>query len=201
MIEIVVATRNIDKYNEIVQIMSDSEANFIFAGSLSNLPEILEDCESLYDNALKKAKLTADITGKSCLADDTGFFVRALNNKPGIYAARYAGENCSYEDNVNKLLSEMKNKTDSYAYFQTITVYYNPNNDVIISGDGILEGHIITEKRGFYGFGYDPIFIPLSHTKTLAEMKDHEKCELSHRYKSLDNLSKNLKKVFKEGKW
>ena len=195
MHEIVIATRNKDKFKEMAMILSNVGAKFIFAGDIPSLPEIVEDGDTLYENALKKAKETARFTGKPCFADDTGFFVRALNGEPGIHAAIYAGKDCSYEENVEKLLSNMIGQTDNYAYFQTVTVLYNPVNDTHISGEGTLEGHLITERRGTNGFGYDPIFVPLDSTKTLAEMNDIEKCCLSHRFKSLDDLNNNIKKM------
>ena len=191
MKDIIIATKNKNKYEEIVHIIqrhSGRVHSLLFADDIIGIPEVIEDGKTLYENALKKAKETAEYTGKACLADDTGFFVRALGNKPGIHAARYAGEGCTYEDNVNKLLSEMKDKTETYAYFQTVCVLYDPTDESIISSDGILEGHIITEKRGINGFGYDPIFLPLGSEYTLAEMSDEEKNMISHRYKAIKNI-------------
>ncbi|MCL2065014.1 MAG: RdgB/HAM1 family non-canonical purine NTP pyrophosphatase [Candidatus Cloacimonetes bacterium] len=186
MIEIVVATRNKNKFQEIATIIGS--LNLIFAGNIPDLPEVVEDSNTLYENAYKKAKEVAEYTGKACLADDTGFFVRALDDRPGIHAAIYAGDGCTYDENVNKLLSEMKHKTDTYAFFKTVCVLYNPKDKSLITAEGILEGNIIFDKRGHNGFGYDPIFIPLNYDKTLAEMSEEKKNTLSHRYKAIYNL-------------
>ena len=199
---IVIATRNRHKFEEIVEILEEEcgeflipnselrtpNSYFIFAGDIADLPEVEEDGDSLYENALKKAKEVAEYTGVACLADDTGFFVRALNGEPGINAAIYAGKGCTYDDNVNKLLSMMQGKEDNYAYFQTVCVYYDPTAKTIIATEGILEGHIISDKRGKNGFGYDPVFVPLGSEKTLSEMSEVEKNKISHRRKAISQF-------------
>lgn len=197
MIEIVIASRNKDKFNEIFDIMSFLNCKLIFAGDFLELPEILEDGKTLYENACIKAIKTAELLQKPCIADDTGFFVRALNFEPGIMAARYAGEKCTYEDNLNKLLLKMKDKEDRFAFFSTVSVFADPVKGVIADNEGRIEGYVIDEKRGTNGFGYDPVFIPASYEKTYAEMTNEEKNKLSHRYNSISGLANKLMEILR----
>jgi len=192
--EIVIATKNKDKYLEIRLILKSLPYQLIFAGNDHHLPDIQETGDSLYQNALLKAKTTANILRKSCIADDTGFFVQALHGEPGIYAARYAGNNCSYEDNVQKLLQEMKGITDRRAFFSTVALFYDPVTETIIHQEGTVYGQIINEHRGKSGFGYDPIFIPQGHLLTYAEIPEAEKNLISHRYLAFHSLAKLLVK-------
>jgi XTP/dITP diphosphohydrolase len=188
MTEIIIATRNKNKYNEFTQILSDLPCNFLFAGDFPELPEIAETGSTLLENATLKAKQTAELLGKPCIADDTGFFVRAINYEPGINAAIYAGEGCSYADNVNKLLSVMEGKSDRYCYFTTITVLYSSEKGLINYSEGIIEGELLTSCRGQNGFGYDPLFVPNGYNQTFAEMSDELKNSISHRYLSIKGL-------------
>ena len=192
MKEIVIATRNRHKFDEIVSILSDVECKLLFAGDYPELPDIVEDGDSLLENAIIKAKATAMLLNKPCIADDTGFFVRALNDEPGIYAAVYAGENCTYEDNVNKLLSKLDGIEDRFAYFQTMTVLCDPEGEPIAYSKGTVNGSVIDFCKGNNGFGYDPIFIPENSDKTYAEMTDEEKNKISHRNKSIYGLKKYI---------
>ena len=189
MNEIVIATRNKNKYNEILKILSNKPYKLLFAGDYPYLPEIEETGDTLYENALIKAKNTAILLNKPCLSDDTGLFVESLNGEPGINAAIYAGKSCSYEDNVNKLLNELDGSENRKAYFQTVCVLYNPIKDEIIHSIGTLFGNIIKKKRGLNGFGYDPIFIPDGYDITLAEMTDELKNMISHRYNAIRGLN------------
>ena len=195
MKEIVIATRNRHKFDEIVQILSGiEETTFLFAGDFPALPEIDETGDTLLENAIIKAKATAELLQRPCIADDTGFFVEALNGEPGIYAARYAGENCSYSDNVDKLLKNMKDKTNRTAYFLTVSVLYCPIKGLIAASEGKVTGKLTTERQGISGFGYDPIFIPNDQlqNKTYAQMDDTEKNNISHRYLSIKGLLNDI---------
>ena len=188
MKEIVIATRNRHKYIEFLQVLSNTNYKFLFAGDYPELPEIEENGNTLYENALIKAKNTALLLNKPCIADDTGFFVKSLNDRPGIYAARYAGEGCTYKDNVQKVLKELKDFKDRTAYFCTVCVFYDPTFNNIIKGEGKVFGTLLHEPRGKNGFGYDPIFIPDGYEKTYAEMTDEEKNIMSHRYLAIKDL-------------
>ncbi|MCK9330897.1 MAG: RdgB/HAM1 family non-canonical purine NTP pyrophosphatase [Candidatus Cloacimonetes bacterium] len=196
--KLVIATRNKNKYLELKEILKDLDCELIFAGDYPNLPEIEEDAETLLENASKKAVETAILLNLPCMADDTGFFVRSLNNEPGVSAARYAGENCSYEDNVNKLLLELKDKEDRYACFKTISILAHPIKGVIDYAVGEMCGNIISEKRGVSGFGYDPVFIPDGYDITYSEMPDTLKNQISHRAIAFQKLIPILRKFIKE---
>ena len=183
-----IATRNKHKYIEFLEVFSNIDAKILFAGDYPELPEIEENGSTLYENALIKAKTTAILLNKPCIADDTGFFVKSLNDRPGIYAARYAGEGCTYKDNVQKVLNELKDYDDRSAYFCTVCVFYDPINNNITKGEGKVYGTLIHEPRGENGFGYDPIFVPDGFDKTYAEMTDEEKNNMSHRYLAIKGI-------------
>jgi len=193
MKEIVIATRNRHKFDEIREILTGLNCKLLFAGDYPDIPEVEEDSNLLLVNALDKAKEVAKYIGKPCIADDTGLFVRYLGNRPGAFAARYAGPGCSYEDNVNKLLDELTGITDRHAIFVTMSVYYDPVKNIIDTAEGIVEGEIVDQRRGEGGFGYDPIFKPAGQDLTYAQMTDEVKNKLSHRYLSLQKLIEKIK--------
>ena len=141
--------------------------------------EIIENGLTLEENALIKAKAVYELSEFPCFADDTGLIVEALNGEPGVYSARYAGEQKSAEDNIAKLLRELKGKMPKTAYFKTVICLILAENTYYFTG--ILKGTIIDACRGDEGFGYDPIFVPEGYDKTLAEMTLTEKNEISHR--------------------
>ena len=188
MKEIIIATRNKHKYLEFIEVLANQDFKFLFAGDYPELPEIEENGDTLYENALIKAKNTALLLNKPCLADDTGFFVKSLNDRPGIYAARYAGDGCTYLDNVQKVLAELKDFEDRSAYFCTVCVLYDPIDESITIGEGKVYGTLLHEPHGVNGFGYDPIFVPDGYDKTYAEMTDEEKNVMSHRYLAIKDL-------------
>lgn len=196
--KIVIATRNKHKYNELLEILDKLDCEFIFAGDYKDLPEIEEDGETLLENAGKKALETSKLLDLPTIADDTGFFVRALNNEPGVRAARYAGENCTYDDNVNKLLSELKNADDRFASFKTIAILAHPKKGIIDYALGEMNGNILKEKKGNQGFGYDPIFIPENFDITYAEMTDSLKNQISHRALAFQKLKPIIENFIKE---
>jgi len=155
--------------------------------------DIPETSNSLEGNALQKARFISEKFNIDCFADDSGLEVEALNGRPGVYSARYAGPDCSPEDNMNKLLEEMKGMKNRKARFRTVIV-------AIIDGEttfyeGVVEGDITLEKSGLKGFGYDPIFKPEGYEVTFAEMSLEEKNEISHRGKALRNFVRSLSKV------
>lgn len=190
----ILATNNLDKIKEFKSKLISVNAEIFTPKDLgiSNF-EIDETEDTLEGNAFLKALAFYEKTGLISVSDDTGLFVEHLNFQPGVYSARYAGENCSYNDNCNKLLKELENATNRRAYFKTIICFYDGLNAHYLSG--ICEGIISNEKRGSQNFGYDPIFIPDGYDKTFAELDLQEKNLISHRGKALDNLLLFLKEL------
>jgi XTP/dITP diphosphohydrolase len=141
--------------------------------------DIPETASSFVGNARLKARFGIDNFGVNCFSDDSGLEVYALNNAPGVYSARYAGPEKNDEANLQKLLEALKNENNREACFKTVIVLIL--NEVEYVFEGVVEGTIITEKRGDFGFGYDPIFIPNGYSKTFAEMTMDEKSNISHR--------------------
>ncbi len=190
--KIVIATHNSDKCRE---ILSEANSPGISLTTLDEFPEIgdiEETGTTLDENALIKAKTVHAITGLPTIADDTGLEVDALNGAPGVYSARFAGENCTYKDNVVKLLQEMENipEIQRSAKFTTVMVYIN--DQVELMAKGAVKGVITTEPKGFGGFGYDPVFYVPELQRTFAEITMNEKSKISHRGKAVRNLFKLL---------
>jgi XTP/dITP diphosphohydrolase len=141
--------------------------------------EIPETASTFVGNARLKARFGIDNFGVDCFSDDSGLEVVALNNAPGVYSARYAGPDKNDEANLQKLLNDLENENNRAACFKTVIVLILNNVEHVF--EGVVEGTIINEKRGDFGFGYDPVFIPKGYTKTFAEMTMDEKSTLSHR--------------------
>lgn len=154
--------------------------------TLGFIGEIAEPGATLEENAKIKADFIYDMFGQSTFADDSGLEIDALDGRPGVYSARFAGENCSFDDNNKKVLKLLKGKANRKARFRTVI-------HLILNGEhhsfeGVVNGQIIDDYRGSDGFGYDPIFIPEGHEKTFAEMSLAEKNEISHRAKAVQKL-------------
>jgi XTP/dITP diphosphohydrolase len=182
MKKLVIATQNRDKFAEMRKALEGIGWQIVPAFDFSGAPEVVEDGRSLEENSLKKAKMLSAFTGLPALADDTGLFIDALDGQPGIYAARFAGENCSYADNVQKVLEMMKGVevSNRKAVFRTvITVWYPDHEFEQVLGE--VQGSITEQAYGDGGFGYDPIFRPAGHPKVFAEMSLEEKNRISHR--------------------
>lgn len=180
--ELLVATHNIHKKEEIQQILGD---DFIVK-SLTDYnihEEIVEDGDSFHANALIKAKYCFEKTGIQSLGDDSGLAVEALDGRPGIFSARYAGDH-DFAKNIEKVLSEMKGVETRKAYFITVLCYYDENGAQYF--EGRVHGNILTENKGFKGFGYDPVFVPEGYEITFAEMNPEDKNKISHRKQALD---------------
>lgn len=192
--EIILATHNLDKCKELQRSLSNSKIKILTLKDFPDISEIIEDGLSLEENAFIKSRTVFNITKIPTISDDTGLFVDALNGDPGIYSARYAGDKCSYTDNVNKLLFKMKNvdKKLRTASFKTIVTFVS--QDLELVAEGSVKGNITRKTYGNKGFGYDPIFYVLDGNKTFAEMNVNEKQRFSHR----GNAIANLKKLFKE---
>jgi len=185
MKELVFVTNNKHKLSEIRQILGD----FYTIVSLSDLgfnEDIEETADNLEGNALLKARHIHDRFGCDCFADDTGLEVDALDGAPGVYSARYAGENASYSDNVNKLVGALAGNAVRSARFRTVIALILDNREILF--EGAVEGEILTESRGFTGFGYDPVFRPSGSEKSFAEMPAEEKNVISHRGIAVEKL-------------
>ena len=191
--DIVIATHNPDKKKEIMIALHELGVNILFLDNFPEIGEIEETGSTLLENSLIKARTVSAITGIPAIADDTGLEVDALNGAPGIYSARYAGTNVSYEDNVRKLLSEMSSiDMDSRtARFRTVVSFYSLNKELWT--EGVIEGSITMGAIGTGGFGYDPVFKVEQTGKTFAEMTRREKNKISHRGVALEKMCKLLK--------
>ena len=161
--------------------------------------DIEETGTTLLENSLIKAQTVHQITGLPSLADDTGLEVDALDGAPGVYSARFAGENPTYEDNINKLLSKLEGVSAEKrtARFRTIIAFVDGRRELF--AEGIIEGLITVEPRGYDGFGYDPIFLPETESKTFAEMSQERKNLISHRGRALAKMQKKLNNYFNKG--
>jgi XTP/dITP diphosphohydrolase len=148
--------------------------------------DIPEDADNLADNALQKARFVHSRTGMNVFADDTGLEVEALNGRPGVYSARYAGEGCSFDDNMDKLLEEMASKENRNARFRTVIALILENKEYLF--EGIANGRITREKAGKAGFGYDPVFVPEGMDLTFAEIEPDLKNRISHRGRATEKL-------------
>ena len=191
---VVLATRNQHKVEEICALLTELPITFLSLEAFPDLPEVVEDGKTCQDNAVKKARETAERTGHWALADDTGLEVEALGGSPGVYAARYAGESATYQDNCEKLLQELQNipAGQRAARFLTVMVLSDPDGSTELV-EGELQGEIADKFYGSHGFGYDPVFYVPETGKTLAEMTMAEKSAISHRGQAL-RLAKDLLK-------
>jgi XTP/dITP diphosphohydrolase len=176
--EIVFATHNPNKLKELQQIVP----NYIKLLSLNDIgchEDIIEDGKTIEDNARIKANYIYNKYKMTCFGDDTGLCVDILNGAPGVYSARYAGSKKNAQDNMNKILLELKDKTNRKAHFKTVIAYKSAQSEIYFTG--ICEGKILKKPRGEKGFGYDPIFQPNGYNQSFAEMSSKTKNEISHR--------------------
>ena len=196
--KIVLATHNEDKCAEMTAMLDELPIQLLSLEDFPEIGEIEENGSSLEENALIKARTVHSITKLLSWADDTGLEVDVLGGKPGVYSARYAGENCSYSDNVQKLLQDMENiPTDKrIAHFKTAIALVGENMELV--SEGVVEGMITTKPKGVGGFGYDSVFYVLDKNKTYSEMKMTEKNQISHRGKAIQNMIKLLQSQFPE---
>lgn len=187
--ELIFATHNQHKTEEAIAIAASSIQirNLKDIGCLTEIPET---ADTLSGNALQKARFVYEHYHTNCFADDTGLEVEALDGRPGVYSARYAGEHCSYQDNVTKLLAEMHGKTNRKACFKTAIALILDGNEFLF--EGRVDGIIIENQRGTAGFGYDPVFLPDGFDTTFAEMSEDEKNNISHRGRAMRKLMEFL---------
>jgi len=183
--DFVFATNNINKLEEI-RAISKNKVNILCPKDFGYYKELPENQTSLAGNAFQKARFIYDRFSKNCFADDTGLEVEALNGKPGVYSARYAGEGKNSEDNVKKLLHELRDIPNRNARFRTVIALVIDNKDYFF--EGVAEGKIISDPRGNNGFGYDPVFIPAGFHETFAEIPANVKNRISHRAAAFEKL-------------
>ena len=176
--KLVFATNNRHKYEEIRLILGGG-INLVSLSEIGCHDTIPEERETLEGNAAQKAFYVFDKYGVDCFADDTGLEIEALHGAPGVYSARYAGEKCDFEDNMNKVLMQMSGIVNRKARFRTVIALVESAR--LFTFEGIINGTISREKHGKLGFGYDPIFIPQGYDMTFAEMPMIKKNEISHR--------------------
>ena len=195
---LVLATHNPDKQTEMNAVLSDLGLDVIGIDQYPEIDDIPENGTTLLENALIKARAVHLKTGFPALADDTGLEVDALHGAPGVYSARFAGEDATYQDNVKKLLSVMAgvSRQNRTARFRTVVALIA--SDTELWTEGIIEGLITREQRGAGGFGYDPIFEAADTGKTFSEMSTSQKNEISHRARALQEMRKKLITVFEE---
>lgn len=191
MEELVIATHNKHKLDEIQKLLGD-RIKLISLRDLGCNEDIPETGTTLKENAYQKAKYVWEKYKKNCFADDTGLMVEALDGAPGVYSARYAGEHCSFDDNIDLLLENMEGKTNRNAKFETVICLIQDGKEQYF--EGRCDGCILTERYGKGGFGYDPIFMPNGYGESFAELSMEEKNKISHRGKATDKLIKYLLK-------
>jgi len=189
MKQIVFATNNRHKLDEIRKI-SEGKLEILSLNDINCQTDIPETGTTLEENALIKARFVKDNFGYDCFADDTGLEVKSLGGAPGVYSARYAGEDCNAEDNIRKLLSDLAGIDDRSAAFRTVIALLMGDKQYFF--EGVIPGKIIDEKRGENGFGYDPVFIPDGYEQTFAELGEDIKNNISHRAIATNKLIRFL---------
>ncbi len=192
--EIIFATQNSGKINEVKSILGNDSIKLLSLDEFENVPEVIESGDTFEENAKIKA---AEIYKKykiPVIADDSGIVVEQLNGRPGVYSARYAGEEATDEENNNKLIKELSNFPEPhFAKFVCCAVFYNGNQ--FFTEFGEIKGRIIKNPRGKNGFGYDPIFVPEGYSKTSAELDPDEKNSISHRAIAFNKLKNIIRRV------
>ena len=189
---LVCASANPDKVAEIAALLVSAGVELL--PRPVQVPDVVEDADTLVGNARLKAAAIAEATGQPAVADDTGLFVDALDGRPGVRTARYAGETATYADNRAKMLVELAGRAQAerHASFRTVAMVVWPDGREL-SVEGVCEGHIALAERGSRGFGYDPLFVPDDGDgRTFAEMAEHEKHALSHRGRAFRALAHAL---------
>ncbi len=190
MTELIFATNNTHKIREIQEILGSS---FIIK-SLKETgidTEIPETCDTLEGNASQKARFIYGLSGMNCFADDTGLEIDALGGRPGVYSARYAGPQCSFDDNIEKVLQEMKGISDGRARFRCVISLILEGTEFTF--EGTVSGIILQSRRGTSGFGYDPLFLPDGYQQSFAEMPPYLKNGISHRGRAATAMEHFLK--------
>jgi len=191
---IVLATGNKNKVKEFKRLLENTPITIKCLSDYGPLPEAVEDGETFDDNAYKKSLHYAKVLGVPCLADDSGLVVEALDGRPGVYSARYAGENATDEKNCDKLLRELEGKTDRSAHFQCVLSLATPGGPAL-TWEGRCDGEITEERHGNSGFGYDPVFYYPEFSQTFAEISMDKKSTVSHRGRAMAEFAAEIDKV------
>jgi XTP/dITP diphosphohydrolase len=199
--EIVLATRNKNKVKEMSALFAQLPVRLLTLDQFPEIGEVVEDGKNCEENALKKAIEVSRETGRPALSDDSALEIDALDGAPGVYSARYAGENATYADNLSKVLSHMTGVPETLrtARFRTVLALAMPGKKPILA-EGITEGTIGTEEIGEEGFGYDPIFHLKGDGRSYSQMSSEEKNRVSHRGKAAEKMKKLLEKILQEEK-
>lgn len=185
------ASGNPHKIQELQQILEPLGIHLKSTLDYPDAPEVEEDQPDLKGNAKKKARFWYHKTGLPSIADDTGLEVEALDGAPGVYSARYAGENATYQNKLDKLLRQMDGEVNRSAKFRTVIAYIADNQEYFF--EGVCKGKILKKEKGTGGFGYDPIFQPEGYNETFAELDAEEKNKISHRGRALEKFLEFLK--------
>jgi XTP/dITP diphosphohydrolase len=197
--QIVLATRNQHKNQELVALLSGLDITIRTLDDFPEAPEVVEDGDTCEANAMKKAVEIARYTGLPAVADDTGLEVDALNGRPGAFAARYAGEHATYEDNCRKLLQELHGVSPAQrgARFVTVAAIAFPGGKTM-SAKGVLNGVIAESATGSHGFGYDPVFVLPEYGQTLGQLPPEVKNQISHRARAFAQAKTLLQQMMAE---
>lgn len=192
--KLVFATNNKHKLEEIVRILGD-RFEIVSLEQIGCREDIPEDYETLQENAVQKARYVKEHYGYDCFADDTGLEIEALDNRPGVYSARYAGPAKDAQANMRKVLVEMEGKENRKARFRTVIALIMDGREYCFEGE--VKGEILTAQQGDIGFGYDPVFRPEGFEQSFAEMPMDEKNKISHRGRAVEKLTDFLNEVWK----
>lgn len=191
MLEIIFASRNKGKILEVRNILSGNDFKIISLLDLNDNEDIIEDGITFEANALKKASHVYNKYNKPVIADDSGLVVDQLNGRPGVYSARYSGENATYGQNNSKLIEELTPLPEPHsAKYICSAIFYT--GEKFLTAEGEIKGIITLKSKGAHGFGYDPLFIPENYSVTMAELNLSEKNKISHRAKAFNKLKKKL---------
>ena len=183
--ELIFASNNKHKLEEVKSALG-AGFNVVSLSDIQCYDDIPEEQPTLEGNALQKAYYIYERYHKNCFSDDTGLEIEALDGRPGVYSARYAGEHCSFEDNIRKVLSEMDGIANRKACFRTVIALILDGKEYLFEGQ--VNGKILTERRGKEGFGYDPVFQPEGYNVSFAQMPLEEKNKISHRGRAVEKL-------------
>lgn len=189
--KLVVASNNKHKIDEIKFILAD-RFELVSMNDIGFTEDIIEDGDTFIENALIKARTIHRKYNCNCFADDSGLLIEALNNEPGVYSARYAGEPTNHENNIDKVLQNLKGVKNRAAKFVTVIALILEGKEYLFEGE--IKGNIRESRSGTNGFGYDPIFEPEFHQITFAEMNEQEKSAISHRARALAKMEMALPK-------
>ena len=192
---LLLGSSNLDKARELAELLQGMQVILKTLQEFEPLDEPVEDGQTFEENALLKARYYCERLKVPCVADDSGLAVDVLNGEPGIYSARYAGENCGYQDNNRKLLTALEGlpMDQRTAHFVCCAAYAAPSGETHVE-KGIVEGHIAGQACGTNGFGYDPLFIPTGYESTFGELPPALKHEISHRARAFAKLKAYLEK-------